>query len=323
MKRRNVLKVMSSVLALSMTPVFPALAQSAPNFGLPTLPQERVHRVKMGDVEIIALYDGATRLPLHERYVSNAPFDEVKKLASAQGLSTEYVELTFTAYLIVSGSRHILLDTGLGEFGSPKETTGKLLESLRLAGYKPEDIDTILISHFHADHISGLRDSAGKFVYPNAKVWVPTPEYDYWMSDANMQAAPQQRKGAFDIARRVFVGMPENMLNKFEPGKEVAPGIFSKAAYGHTPGHTVFEVKSGTNSFYYIADMINVPAFFATHPEWMVASDIDPNSAFKVRQEFLQIVDKSNPLVGGFHFPFPGVGHLKAQSVGYKFYPVN
>ncbi|QMV62123.1 MBL fold metallo-hydrolase [Pseudomonas berkeleyensis] len=321
MKRRNMIKVIGSVLALSMASTLPALAQSAPDFGLPTLPQERVHRIKMGDIEIIALHDGATRLPLHERYVANAPFDEVKKLASAQGLSSDYVELPFTAYLVVSGSRHILLDTGLGEFGSPKETTGKLLESLRLAGYKPEDIDTILISHFHADHISGLRKSDGTFVYPNAKVWVPRPEYDYWMSDANMQAAPQQRKGAFDIARRVFVGMPESMLNKFEPGIEVAPDIFSKAAYGHTPGHTVYEIRSGSSSFYYIADMINVPAFFATHPEWMVASDIDPDSALKVRQQFLQVVDKTNPLVGGFHFPFPGVGHLKADGAGYKFYP--
>ena len=322
MKRRNVLKVISSVLVFSITPVLPALAQSVPEFGLATLPQEHVHRVKMDGVEIIALHDGATRLPLHDRYVVNAPFDEVKKLASAQGLSTEYVELPFTAYLIVSGSRHILLDAGLGEFGSPRETTGKLVESLRLAGYKPEDIDTVLISHFHPDHISGLRNSDGDFVYPNAKVWVPAAEYDYWMSETNMQAAPQQRKGVFDLARRIFAGMPDDMLNKFEPGTEVAPGIFSKAAYGHTPGHTIYEVRSGAKSFYYIADMINVPAFFATHPEWMVASDIDPNRALKVRQEFLKVVDESNPLVGGFHFPFPGVGYLKAQSTGYQFHPV-
>ncbi|KPA87597.1 MULTISPECIES: MBL fold metallo-hydrolase [Pseudomonas] len=325
MDRRNVLKVLLSGLVLSITPTLPVpvLAQSAPDFGLPTLPQERVHRIKMGGVEIIALHDGATRLPLSDRYVVNAPFAEVKKLASVQGLSTEYVELPFTAYLIVSGSRHILLDTGLGEFGSPRETTGKLTESLRLAGYEPEDIDTILISHFHADHISGLRNAAGNFVYPNATVWVPEPEYDYWMSDANRLAAPLQRKGAFEIARRVFLGMPEKMLRKFSPGIEVAPGIFSKAAYGHTPGHTIYEVRSGKSSFYYIADMINVPAFFATHPEWMVASDIDPERALEVRRQFLSMVEKTNPLVGGFHFPFPGVGHLEPEGAGYKFYPEN
>ncbi|WP_018608381.1 MBL fold metallo-hydrolase [Uliginosibacterium gangwonense] len=152
----------------------------------------------MGEVEIIALHDGATRLPLNEKYVTNAPFAEVKKLASDLGLSTDYVELPFTAYLIVASSRRILLDTGLGKFGSPTETTGKLVNSLGLAGYKPEDIDTVLISHFHADHISGLRNRAGVFTYPNAKAWVSYMEYDYWTSHKNTQGAPE-RKAAFDL----------------------------------------------------------------------------------------------------------------------------
>ncbi|MBC3926896.1 MBL fold metallo-hydrolase [Undibacterium sp. CY21W] len=318
MKRRNFLTSIATITALSIGPSLPSFAQSPQNFGLPNLPKERFHSVKVGGIEIIALHDGATRLPLNEKYVTNAPFAEVKKLASDLVLSTDYVELPFTAYLIVSGSRRILLDTGLGDFGTPTETTGKLVNSLSRAGYKPEDIDTVLISHFHPDHISGLRNRAGVFTYPNAKVWVPNREYDYWMSEKNMQEAPE-RKAAFEVVRRVFIGMPDSMLQKFEPGGEVTPGVFSHAAYGHTPGHTIYEVKSGKKSFYYIADMINVPAFFARNPEWMVASDINPTAALSVRKQFLSTVAQSDALIGGFHFPFPGIGYLRQEEQGFKF----
>jgi len=280
---------------------------------------DRFRRVRLGDIEIIALHDGVTHLPLNERYVANAPFDEVKALAIQLGMSTSEVELTFTGFLVVTGSRRILLDTGLGEFGTPRETTGGMLDSLRAAGFRPEEIDTVLITHFHADHISGLRNRAGDFVYPNAKVWVSNREYDYWMSQDNMRAAPE-RKTAFELAQRVFTGMPESMLQRYEPGSEVAPGIFSVPAFGHTPGHTIYNVASRGRRFHYIGDMINVPAFFLRHPEWAVASDMDAPAALQVRRNFLETLEQ-NALVGGFHFPFPAIGSLQVADQGYRFVP--
>lgn len=321
MNRRQILKSLS---AIAIAGIAPSLARTQPlsNFGLPTLPKERFRRFRLGEnTEIIALHDGATRLPLHERYVTNAPFDEVKALATKIGLSTDYVELTFTGFLVVTGSRRILLDTGLGEVGSPPETTGHLLNSMRMAGFRPEEIDTVVITHFHADHISGLRSKAGEFIYPNAKVWVSSREYDYWMSDDNMKATPE-RKTAFELARRVFSGMPQSMLQKYTPGQEVAPGVFSKPAYGHTPGHTIYEIKDGSQSFNYIGDMVNVPAYFLRHPEWIVASDMDRSTALALRQQTLSGIADSGALIGGFHFPFPAIGHLRPEGAGYLFEPL-
>lgn len=320
--RRQMLNSIASLAAVSLLPPPLALAQSksGERNALPTTPNMRFRRVALGDIEIIALRDGAIHLPLNERYVANAPFEQVKALAIELGLSTTEVELPFTGFLIVTGGRRILLDSGLGEFGNPRETTGGLVDSLKMAGFTPDEIDTVLITHFHPDHISGLRNRAGQFVFRNAKVWVPRREYDYWMSQENMRAAPE-RKMAFELAQRVFTGMPESMLNRYEPGGEVAPGVFSIPAYGHTPGHTIYEVRSGTRPFHYIGDMINVPAFFARHPEWAVGTDMDADAALRVRQDFLARL-AADALVGGFHFPFPAIGNLAVADQGYRFVPV-
>lgn len=314
-------QLIASFGALAALAAAKAWSQTSTDFGLPQLSSTPFRRIRVGDAEVVALQDGATRLPLHERYVTNAPFAQVKALLSSLQLSTDFVELPFTGFLIVLGERRILLDSGLGEFGSPSETTGRLVSSLRAAGFAPQDIDTVLISHFHADHISGLRDRAGLWTYPNAKILVPAPEYAYWMDDANLAAAPA-RKAAFDIARRVFADMPPAMLARFDPGQEVVPGIRSVAAYGHTPGHTTFELRSAGQTFNYIADMINVPALFTRHPEWSVASDMDADAARQVRLREIARIADARSLVGGFHFPFPAVGHLLREAAGYRFQPV-
>ena len=151
----------------------PAWAQNAPNLGTPTLPAIGFRRMKVGDVEVISLLDGVARRPLGEEFVKNAPLAEVRALLASQGLPTEYIDVPFNPFLVVAGNRRILMDTGLGEFGGP--TTGKLLEQLRAAGFQPSDIDTVLITHFHGDHIGGLRNKAGEFVFAKAKVLVPAP----------------------------------------------------------------------------------------------------------------------------------------------------
>lgn len=319
-RRRFLTSALAAPLAYAAGSFVPAWAQNAPNLGTPTLPSPGFRRMKLGEVEIVSLIDGIARRPLGEEFVKNAPLAEVRALLASQGLPTEYIDIPFTPFLVVAGSRRVLMDTGLGDWGGP--TTGKLLENLRAAGYAPTDIDTVLITHYHGDHINGLRNRAGEFVFSRAKVMVPAPEHAFWMDDARLAAAPEAMKGAFNNARRTFAQMPAEMLVRFEPGTEVAPGIKSVAAFGHTPGHTLFEVSSGGQTFSYVGDLTNVPALFARNPDWAVTFDMDAEAARKTRREVFQRVVASNSMIGGFHFPFPAFGRAVAQGGGYAFQPV-
>lgn len=321
MQRRHFLAAgLSAPLGYALGSFVPAWAQSAPDLGTPTLPGPGFRRTRLGDVEIVSLNDGIARRPLGEEFVRNAPVAEVRALLASQGLPTAHIDIPFTPFLVVAGPRRILMDTGLGDWGGA--TTGRLLQNLAAAGLQPADIDTVLITHYHGDHINGLRNRAGDFVFSKAKVLVPAPEHAFWMDDAKRSAAPEGMRGAFDNARRTFGAMPDGMLQRFEPGAEVAPGIRSVAAYGHTPGHTLFEVGSGGQTFAYVGDLTNVPSLFARNPDWAVQFDMDAEAARQVRRATLQRIVSSNALIGGFHFPFPAFGRVAAAGNGFAFQPL-
>ncbi len=294
-----------------------ALAQAA---GAPTLPEPGFRRVRLGEAEILSFNDGAFRRPLGEEFVKNAPLAEVRSLLASQGLPTDHIDIPFNPFLVLIGGRRILMDAGFADNGGA--TTGRLLTHLAAAGIKPEDIDTVLVSHFHGDHIQGLRRKDGSLVYPNARVLVPEPEYAYWMDEVRMNALPQNQRGGFQVARRVFASMPAEQLQRFVPGSEVAPGVHSVAAFGHTPGHTLFQVQSAGQTFVYVADLTNVPALFARNPDWAVTFDMDAEAARRVRREVFQRIVGARAMVGGYHFPFPAFGHMVAQGGGYAFQPL-
>jgi glyoxylase-like metal-dependent hydrolase (beta-lactamase superfamily II) len=294
-------------------------AQAAPGLGAPTLPSPGFRRMKLGDAEVIALNDGVTRRPLSEEFVRNAPLAEVKALLAAQGLSTDYLDVPYTAFLLVAGGRRVLFDAGFADNGPA--TAGRLLANLQAAGLSAEAVDTVVISHFHGDHIQGLRRKDGTLSFPKATVLVPAPEHAFWMDDAVMNARPEGQRGAFQVARRVFGGMGPEQLRRFTPGDELLPGLRSVAAFGHTPGHTLFEFRSGGQAFHYVADLTNVPALFVRKPEWQVQFDMDAPAAARVRRETLQRLVASGGLVGGYHFPFPAFGRVVAEGEGFAFQP--
>jgi glyoxylase-like metal-dependent hydrolase (beta-lactamase superfamily II) len=301
----------------------PLIAQNAPNFGAPSVVQVGFRRQQMGDMEIIALNDGVVRRPLAAEYVRNAPLAEVQALLRSQNLPTEYVDIPFTAFLVVMGNRKILIDTGFADNGAP--TTGRLVSNLNAAGFKVTDIDTVILSHYHGDHINGVRNKAGQLVFPNAKIMVPSVEHKFWMDDARMAAAPEAMKGAFQNVRRVLGGIPADQLVQFEPGSDIikgATGLKSIAAFGHTPGHTLFVAQSYRFQFAYLADLTNVPQLFARNPDMAVVFDMDANAARDVRRKVFEMMVQDNITAGGFHFPFPAFGKMEKLGNGYDFKPV-
>jgi glyoxylase-like metal-dependent hydrolase (beta-lactamase superfamily II) len=320
LQRRHFLSALAAPLAYAAGSFVPAWAQNAPNLGTPTLPNPGFRRQRVGDFEILSVIDGVARRPLGEEFVKNAPLAEVRALLASQNLPTEFIDIPFTPFVVVGGGRKVLMDTGLGEWGGP--TTGKLLENLAAAGIQPGDIDTVLITHFHGDHINGLRNRAGNFVFSKAKVMVPAPEFAFWMDDARLAAAPEAMKGAFNNVRRTFAQMPADMLVRFEPGTTVLPGFQSIAAFGHTPGHTLFEVGSGAQRFLFVGDLTNVPALFARNPDWAVTFDMDAEAARLVRRSVFDRAVTNRTLLGGFHFPFPAMGRMASSGKGFEFLPL-
>jgi glyoxylase-like metal-dependent hydrolase (beta-lactamase superfamily II) len=220
----------------------------------------------------------------------------------------------------VIGNRKILIDTGFADNGP--STTGRLVTNLNAAGLKVEDIDTVILSHYHGDHINGVRNKAGQLVYPNAKIMVPTVEHAFWMDDNRMAQAPDAMKGAFANVRRVLGGLSSNQLVQFEPGTEVAPGLMSRAAFGHTPGHTLFVAESKGDKFAYLADLTNIPQLFARNPDWAVQFDMNADAAREVRRRVFDMMVNEKMIAGGFHFPFPAFGRIEKMGNGFDFKPV-
>jgi glyoxylase-like metal-dependent hydrolase (beta-lactamase superfamily II) len=319
--RRDLLIGTGAATATYLTTAFsPLVAQNTPNFGAPSVVQVGFRKQKIGDIEVIALNDGVQRRALGEEFVKNAKLNEVQDLLKSQGLPTEYIDVPFTAFLLVVGNRKILMDTGFADNGPG--TTGRLLANLNAAGMKAEDIDTVVISHYHGDHINGVRNKAGQLVFPKAKLMVPTVEHAFWMDDNRMAQAPEAMKGAFANVRRVFGGLSSDQLVQFEPGKEIAPGISSRAAFGHTPGHTLFVAESKGEKFAYLADLTNIPQLFARNPDWAVQFDMNADAAREVRRKTFDMVVNEKMIAGGFHFPFPAFGRIEKMGNGFDFKPV-
>lgn len=294
--------------------------QATPNFGMPALPAQGFRRMKIGNVDVISVIDGITRRPLGAEFVTNAPLEQVKALLASQNLPADYVDVPYTPFVAVLGGRRVLFDSGFADNGPVN--TGKLVEHLNNAGLKAADIDAVVLSHYHGDHINGLRNKAGELVFPKAKIHVPAPEHAFWMSDERMNAAPPAMRGAFMNVRRVLASLPADQLVQFQPGTEVLPGIQSVAAHGHTPGHTLFTIKSEGQTFAYLGDLTNVPELFARAPEWSVVFDMNPEMARATRRQMFDMVVREKMVAGGFHFPFPAFGSIQVSGSGYQFRPV-
>jgi glyoxylase-like metal-dependent hydrolase (beta-lactamase superfamily II) len=228
--------------------------------------------------------------------------------------------ISFTALLINTGTKLVLIDTGTA--GQVTETAGVMLDNLKAAGVTPAAIDTILISHFHPDHIDGIKTKDGAKVFPNAEIFVPEPEWAFWMDDANMgrYAGNATVHKYFLNARRIFRDIT-NEVSRFKPGAEVAPGIVSIAAFGHTPGHTAYAVHSGGQSLLAMSDTVREPWLFVRHPQWQPSYDMDGPLAAKTRTEMLDRSAADRMLVEAYHFPFPACGHIVKDGAGYNLVP--
>ena len=278
-----------------------------------------VYRHKLGDYQITALYDGLWSLKIDDEFVRNASGSAVNGALAAAFLPPNILPVSFTVLLVNTGSKLILIDAGTA--GQIADTAGFMMSNLAAAGIAPAAIDSVLISHFHPDHIDGLKTKDGDKVFVNAEILVPEPEWTYWMDDAEMTKAPDRIKVYFRNARRIFGDIAKD-VRRFKPGAEVAPGITSIPAFGHTPGHTAFAIASGRQSMLAMSDAVRNPYLFARHPEWQPLFDMDGPLAVKTRKQMLDRAASDRMLVEAYHFPFPACGHIARSGKGYELVPL-
>jgi glyoxylase-like metal-dependent hydrolase (beta-lactamase superfamily II) len=277
-----------------------------------------IFRYRIGSYELTALYDGIWYRPITDKFI-NAPFADVERALDLAFMPHDKLATPFTTLIVNTGKKLVLIDTGTG--GQITPSAGVLRDNLAAAGIDATAVDQIVISHFHPDHINGIKDKDNALIFPKAEIMVPEPEWAYWMNDANMDAAEADLKLTFRNQRRIFSDIAEQ-VTRFAPGKEVAPGIETIAAPGHTPGHTVFAIHSGSDSLLVLSDTAQHPAVFARHPDWQAAFDVDGPEAIATRKKIFDRAAADRMLVTGYHFPFPACGHLIKTATGYEHVPV-
>ena len=308
-----------SLLAGSATAVLTAGGRAA----AATPPADKqapgIYRYKVGSYELTALYDGIWYRPITDKFIRNAPFAEVEHALDQAFMPHDKLTTPFTTLIVNTGKKLILIDTGTG--GQIAPSAGALRDNLAKAGIDPKAVDLIVISHFHPDHINGIKDKDNALIFPNAEIMVPEPEWAYWMDDANLNAAPADLKLTFRNQRRIFSDIAPQ-VTRFVPGREVTPGLVTLPAAGHTPGHTVFAIHSGAQSLLVLSDTAQHPAVFARHPDWQAAFDIDGTAAVATRKKLFDRACADRMLVTGYHFPFPACGHLLKTATGYEHVPV-
>lgn len=296
----------------------PTVSHAQTSNGSDTRQAPGFYRYKVGDVEVTAINDGFARRPL-EGFVRNAELGQVQEAMQAAFLPQDALPITFTTLALRQGDRLTLIDTGNGDSGAP--TSGTWMANFRAAGFDPSQVNAVVISHFHGDHINGLRLKDGTAVFPNAEVMVPAAEWDFWMDDARMNQAPDGMKGAFQNARRVFGPIAKD-VKRYEADKEVVPALTSIAAYGHTPGHTSYMLASGNGRMIVMSDVTNHPALFVRNPDWAAVFDMDADRARETRRRMLDMAASERAQVAFYHAPFPSTGHIARDGAGFRFVPV-
>jgi glyoxylase-like metal-dependent hydrolase (beta-lactamase superfamily II) len=283
------------------------------------------YRYKIGSIEITVATDGVARFKMAEDHVTNIKLDTVNAALAEVFMEKDMMTTPYNPIAINTGSKLAVIDTGTGESNFKKSAGvgGQFVTNLTAAGIDRGAVDTVIISHYHGDHINGLLMDDNSLTYPNAEILVPTIEHAFWMDDGEMsRASPGRMQTNFKNVRRVFNSEVMKRVKTYEWDKEVIPGVTAKGTPGHTPGHTSFVIASGPDSVYVQSDVTHVPFLFVRHPDWHAFYDQDGAKAEATRRMVYDMLVVEKLRVQGFHYPFPSLAHVEKYGTGYREIPV-
>jgi glyoxylase-like metal-dependent hydrolase (beta-lactamase superfamily II) len=277
------------------------------------------YRMKVGDLEVTALLDGSAVFDLHWLTARKPAMDRV-----AQDLTEDphLLDTSDAGFLVNTGKQLILIDAGAGTwFGGG--SLGRLVDSLRSAGYAPEQIDRVFVTHLHSDHIGGLTTQDGKRVFPNAEVFVSKAESDFWLSPEIAAKAPKDAQQFFLSARGIAAPyLDAGKWHTFSDSETLLDGMKLVSLHGHTPGHTGYEFSSQGQTILFWGDTIHEQLVQLSHPDITVVFDIDHAAAAATRKSLLPRLAREGVMIAGPHMPFPGMGRLRKEANVYVWAPV-
>jgi glyoxylase-like metal-dependent hydrolase (beta-lactamase superfamily II) len=277
------------------------------------------YRMMLGDFEITALNDGTVALHV-EKLLTNTTQDRITRALRRAWLTTP-VETSVNAYLVNTGSKLVLIDVGAGNLFGP--TLGKLVDHLRAAGYQPEQVDEVYITHMHPDHVGGLM-AGDRMAFPNAVVRADKDDAAYWLDQATADKAPADAQGFFKGAMASL--NPYVAAGRFKPfdgNVELVPGVRALASHGHTRGHTTYVVESRGQKLVLWGDLMHVAAVQFAAPQTTIRFDTDPKAAMAERRRAYADAAKGGYWVAAAHLAFPGIGRLRSEGGAYVFVPAN
>lgn len=278
------------------------------------------YRQKVGDLTVTALYDGY--VDLDSKLLKGMQAKDLHALMERLFVQDRQgVQTAVNAYLVQDGERVVLVDAGAAQCFGP--TLGALPGHLRQAGYTPADVDAVLLTHLHPDHACGLIDHKGEMAFPNATIWAARADADYWLSPEQAAQAPADKKPFFDMAQRAVAPYAaQQRVRLYGQGSELLPGFSVVATPGHTPGHSSYLFRSRGQTVFIWGDIVHSHSVQLPHPEVSIEFDSDQATAIRTRKSVLENVSEQGWLIAGAHLPFPGLGHIRKETQGYRWVPV-
>lgn len=314
LSRRQLIVGASVAAAGSVAASLPAGAK-APKQGIEAA---NYRRVKLGDFEVTTVADGYAAVPkVHPIFGNNQKAEDVAAYMQANFLPGNKMAIPFTPVIVNTGNELVLFDTGNG--GGRGPTRGQVTKSMAAAGLKPEQIDVVVITHFHPDHIGGIIDG-GKATFPNARYVTGEAEYNFWTSDKVTGSSDKRMQGRVKLVNAKVKPVAEKMTF-LKGGNDVVTGITAIAAFGHTPGHMAYNIESNGQRLVLFADASNHYVASLQKPEWHVIFDMDKPAAVASRKKLLGMVAADKVAATGYHMPFPAIGYVEQQGDAFRWVP--
>ena len=290
--------LLTAAAAAPLAASFGPARASAPMMGASTT---RHNRFVLGDCEVTALLAATMPRPdPHSIFGLNVSAEEFNDVSAAANIPTDAAQFFFTPTVVNTGSELILFDTGL----NPDAITSALND----AGYTPDQVDVVVLTHMHGDHIGGLMREGGEATFPNARYVTGSAEFDHWAAAGNNRFDSNMRPLA---EKTTMIG----------DGASVAPGITAVAAFGHTPGHMTYMIESGGKSLLLAADFANHYVWSLAQPDWEVKFDMDKPAAAATRRRILGMLASDKIPFIGYHMPWPAVGYVEAKDSAFSYMP--